>query len=89
MQVNGQLHATASLSPGKCPRHPLDKAREKSLQYPLDRRLGESQNRSGQCEDKKISCFFRESNLDSSFVQHLASWLYRLSYPGSLLYTVF
>jgi hypothetical protein len=35
MEVNGQLHDTAALSPGKSPR------------YPLDRRLAGPQSRSG------------------------------------------
>jgi hypothetical protein len=35
MEVSGQLHAPAALLPGKGPR------------YPLDRRLGGLQNRSG------------------------------------------
>jgi hypothetical protein len=37
MEVSGQIHASAALPPGKDP------------QYPLDRRLGGPQSRSGRC----------------------------------------
>jgi hypothetical protein len=40
--VTGQLHATAALPPGKSPR------------YPLDRKLGGPQNRSGRRGEEKI-----------------------------------
>jgi hypothetical protein len=41
MEVSGQLHAPAALPPGK------------ETLYPLDMRLGGSQNRSGRgCEEK-------------------------------------
>jgi hypothetical protein len=43
MEVSGQLHATADLPPGK---EPL---------YPLDRRLGGLQNRSGRGDEEKNS----------------------------------
>jgi hypothetical protein len=43
MEVSGQLHAPVALTPGK------------SLRYPLDRRLGGPQTRSGQSgEDEKF-----------------------------------
>jgi hypothetical protein len=43
MEVNGQLHAPATLPPGKEPR------------YPLDRRLGGPQSRSGRSGEEKNS----------------------------------
>jgi hypothetical protein len=43
MEVSGQLHVPAALSPGKSP------------WYPLSRRLGESQNRSGRGVEEKNS----------------------------------
>jgi hypothetical protein len=42
MEVNGQLHAPAALSPGKMRRHPLG------------RRLGGPQRRSGRRREEKI-----------------------------------
>jgi hypothetical protein len=42
MEVSGQLHSPAALTPGK------------STLYPLDRRLDEPQNRSGLYEEVKI-----------------------------------
>jgi hypothetical protein len=42
MEVSGQLHASAALDPGKRPLVP-----------PLDRGLGEFQNRSGHCGEEK------------------------------------
>jgi hypothetical protein len=42
LEVSGQLHAPAALPPGKSPR------------YPLYRRLGGPQSRSGQHEEEKI-----------------------------------
>jgi hypothetical protein len=51
MEVSGQLHAPATLLPGKKPRHPLD------------RRLGGSQSRSGRGGEEKNSPFpCKESN---------------------------
>jgi hypothetical protein len=41
MQMSGQFHAPAALSPGKSPR------------YPLIRRLGGPQSRSGLCRERK------------------------------------
>jgi hypothetical protein len=43
MEVSGQLHAPAALSPGKSP------------WYPLDRRLGWPQSRSGRGDEEKNS----------------------------------
>jgi len=43
MEVSGQLHASATLHPGKSP------------WYPLDRRLGGPQNRSGRGGGEKNS----------------------------------
>jgi hypothetical protein len=57
--VSGQLHAPAALFPGKSP------------PYPLDRRLGGPQSRSGRREEEKI--LDRGSNSDPSFVQPVAS----------------
>jgi hypothetical protein len=59
--VSGQLHATAALSPEKQPPPP----------YPLDRRLGELQNRSGRRGEN--SWPYRDSNSDLSVVQPVAS----------------
>jgi hypothetical protein len=42
LEVTGQLHSPVALTPGKKP------------QYPLDRRLGGPQNRSGPSRDEKI-----------------------------------
>jgi hypothetical protein len=43
MEVSGQLHIPAALSPGKSPR------------YPLDRRLGRPQRRSGRGDEENNS----------------------------------
>jgi len=43
MEMNGQLHAPAALTPGKLP------------PYPLDRRLGGPQSRSGHGGEEKNS----------------------------------
>jgi hypothetical protein len=57
--VSGQFHTPAALSPGKQPRHPLDK------------RLGGS--RAGtDAVKRKISCPCQESNHDSSTIQPVA-----------------
>jgi hypothetical protein len=45
MEVSGQLHGPAALPPGK------------SSQYPLDRRLGEPQNRPGRRGEDKNAAF--------------------------------
>jgi hypothetical protein len=58
MEVSGQLHATADLPPGKSP------------WYPLDRRLGGPQSRSGRGGEEKIPSPCRDSNhpiIQSSF----------------------
>jgi hypothetical protein len=47
--------------------------------YPLDRRLGGPQNRSGHEEN---SCPYRDSNPDPSVVQPVSQSLYWLCYPG-------
>jgi hypothetical protein len=65
MGVSGQRHAPAALYPrGKKPR------------YPLDRRLGGPQSRSG--ARRKILCPYRRSNLDLPIVQpvvrHNIAW---------------
>jgi hypothetical protein len=44
MEVSGQLHAPAALPPGKAPSW-----------YPLDRKLGGPQNRSGRGGEEKNS----------------------------------
>jgi hypothetical protein len=46
--------------------------RGKIRRYPLDRRLGEPQNWSGQREEEKILAFYRDSNSDPSAVQPVA-----------------
>jgi hypothetical protein len=58
MRMSGQSHAPAALYP-----------RGNDLRYPLDRRLGGPQSRSGHRDCRKILCLCRESNLDSRVVQ--------------------
>jgi hypothetical protein len=60
MEGTGQLHAPVVLQPGKQPR------------YPLYRRLGGSQSRSGRSGEEKISYPYQESNPESSVVQSVA-----------------
>jgi hypothetical protein len=57
MEVNGQLHAPAALPQGKEPR------------YPLDRRLGGPQSRSGRNGEEKNSHPRRESNTRTPIAQ--------------------
>jgi hypothetical protein len=57
MEVSGQLHAPAALPPGKRP------------WYPLDRRLGGPQSRSGRGGEEKNSQPPPESNPDLSIVK--------------------
>jgi hypothetical protein len=58
MEMSGQLHAPAALLPGKEP------------SYPLDRRLGGPQNRSGRgCEEKNFQPLL---GLEPPIVQLLA-----------------
>jgi hypothetical protein len=68
--VSGQLHTPAALLPGKEPR------------YPLDRRQGGSQNRSGCGGEEKYSHPRRELNPRTPIVQLVASrytdWAIRL-----------
>jgi hypothetical protein len=65
MEVSGPLHVPVALPPGKKPR------------YPLERRLGGPQSRSGGCGEEK--------NLTMPGIERGASSpsLYRLSYPDS------
>jgi hypothetical protein len=58
-EVSGPLHAPDALPGGKSPR------------YPLDRRLGGPQSRSGRRGEN--SCPYRDSNSDPSVVQPVAS----------------
>jgi hypothetical protein len=60
MEVSGQLHAPAALSPEKIP------------WYPLDRRLGGLQSRSGRGGEEKNSQPRRESNPRTPIVQPVA-----------------
>jgi hypothetical protein len=60
MEVSCQLHAPAALSPGKSP------------WYPLDRRLGGHQNRSGRGGEEKNSQPRRGSNHRTPIVQPVA-----------------
>jgi hypothetical protein len=60
LEVSGQLHAPAALPPGKSPR------------YPLDRRMGGPQSRSGR-RRRENSWPYRDSNSDPSVVQPVAS----------------
>jgi hypothetical protein len=60
MEVSGQLHAPAALPPGKSP------------WYPLDRRLGGPQSRSGYGGEEKNSQTPRESNPRTPIVQSVA-----------------
>jgi hypothetical protein len=73
MEVCGQLHAPAALSPGKSPL------------YPLDRRLGKSQSRSGRRGEEKM--FRPRQGLKQvySVVQTMTKTLYILSYSGSIM----
>jgi hypothetical protein len=67
--VSGQFHAPDALLLGK-----------KNAWYPLDRRLGGTQSRSG-CGEEKNSQARRESNTDRPA---RSPALYRLSYHGSV-----
>jgi hypothetical protein len=69
--VSGQLHAPAALTPGK------------ETLYPLDRRLGEPQNRSGRRGEEKIFTLPGLKLLPLGRPVRSLS-LYRLRYPGSL-----
>jgi len=60
MDVSGQLHSPAALSPRKEP------------WYKLDRRLGGPQNRSGRDDEEKIPSPARESNPRTPIVQPVA-----------------
>jgi hypothetical protein len=70
MGVCGQRHATAALPPGQ-------------TRYPLYRRLGGLQSRSGQVQ--KIS---PPPGFDPRTVQPLAQALYRLSYRAHILWFI-
>jgi hypothetical protein len=59
MEVSGQLHAPASLPPGK------------SSRYPLDKRVGGPQSRSGRRGEN--SWPYRHSNSEPSVVEPVAS----------------
>jgi hypothetical protein len=69
-EVSGQLHMLAALPPGK------------SSRYPVARRLGSAQSRSGLCEVEKISWRCRESNPGRS--ARSPSQLYRFAFHLSL-----
>jgi hypothetical protein len=60
--MSGQLRALAALTPGKDP----------SAKYPLNRRLGGTQNLSGQRGEKKNLAHNGYSNSDPSAVQPVA-----------------
>jgi hypothetical protein len=60
MEVSGQLHTPAALPQGKSP------------WYPLDRRLGGPQSRSGRGVKEKNSQSRRESNPKTTIVQPVA-----------------
>jgi hypothetical protein len=64
MEVSGQFHALVALLPGKSPR------------FPLDRRLGGPQNRSGLGGEREIPSPRRESNLGTPIVQPVAAQRY-------------
>jgi hypothetical protein len=66
MEVNGQLHAPASIPQRKEPR------------YPLDRRLGGPQGRSGRCGEENILL-----TLSAIEPRPSSPSLYRLNYPVS------
>jgi hypothetical protein len=73
MEVSGQLHAPATLPPGKSPR------------YPFYRRLGGPQSRSGRYGEVKIFFFYPTGTRNPAPPDRPAcsQSLYRLSYPGS------
>jgi hypothetical protein len=62
LDLSGQLHAPTALPPGKAP----------PLRYPLDRRLGGPQSRSGRCGEEKILDPTGTRILNSSVVQPVA-----------------
>jgi hypothetical protein len=64
MGVGGQRHALAALSPGQ-------------TRYPLYRRLGGPQGRSG-----RVRKILHPPGIDHRTVQPVAQSLYQLSYPG-------
>jgi hypothetical protein len=69
MEGSGQLHTPAALPPGKRPR------------YPLERRLGGPQNRSGRRVEEKI---VGPTGTRTSTPLSRTLSLYRLCYPGSM-----
>jgi hypothetical protein len=69
MELNSQLHAQTAFTQERAPR------------YPLDRRLGGPQSRSGRCREENIPCHPQESNPGRP-ARSLSR--YRLSYPGSV-----
>jgi hypothetical protein len=69
MDVSGQLHGPADQTPWKDP----------PPQYPLDKRLGGPQNRSGHGGEENIPSRRRDSNPDHLIVQLV------VSYPGFIL----
>jgi hypothetical protein len=73
MEVNGQLHAPASLSQGKS-----------SSQYPLDRRLGRTHNQCG-CATERNLCPCQELN-SSHPACSLVTILTELSQKSGRLY---
>jgi hypothetical protein len=73
LEVNGQLHAPAALLWRKSPR------------FPLDKRLGGPQNRSGRRREEKILAPYRDSNSGSSFVQFVASRYTDCAIPAPII----
>jgi hypothetical protein len=70
MEVSGQIHDPAALPPGK------------EHRYPIDRRLGGPQSRSGRGDEEKNSQPLPGLKPRSDSPARSQS-LYRLSYPGS------
>jgi hypothetical protein len=64
MVVNGKLHASAALPRGKSPK------------YPLDRRLGGTQSRSGRCgvEKKSLSPAGKQTSAVLPVARHYTDW---------------
>jgi hypothetical protein len=76
MEVSGQLHAPAALLQVKSP------------WYPLDRRLGGPQSRSGRGVEEKDSKSPPGFEPPSSDRRDRSQSLYQLSYPDSYIYNI-
>jgi hypothetical protein len=74
--VSGQLHIQAPLC-----------HRKKDPRYPLDRRLGGPQSRSGHRFEEKIFFLYQRSNLDRPVIQFVVRYYTEL--PQLLIYTVY